>query len=315
MAYVINPDGTISVVGAKYDSNGNIVLRDYSKLENPKKTSHELYVTDHFLAPRRNSKKKKKVKTKKEVLDDALECVNRLNRLSAKTIKQESTNNVFVLGENAHSGTLYDRNIKVGLVKKGIDKFISKRKRQNRIITNSEYKTILHRLNIECKLYFIEEFAKYKVYCEENGLYQIEEESQTYGDFVSVPSEHPIKQNLKKDKKKKRQNNRKDKHKSSNSGYYASQRYGQSLADIATFSSLKKTTEDSDYVQGRSIYGASRQPKYGYARDRYGRVQERDRLDEDRYNEFSQAQKHNKNFDYSDYDPNDDHDGAYSGWE
>lgn len=32
-------------------------------------------------------------------------------------------------------------------------------------------------------------------------------------------------------------------------------------------------------------------------------------------NEFNPEQKYNKNYDYSDYDENDDHDGSYSEWE
>lgn len=59
----------------------------------------------------------------------------------------------------------------------------------------------------------------------------------------------------------------------------------------------------------------ARAPKYAYARDRYGRVQERDSFNEDKGNEFYQAQNQQSNYDYSSYDANDDHDGAYSGWE
>lgn len=59
----------------------------------------------------------------------------------------------------------------------------------------------------------------------------------------------------------------------------------------------------------------SRKPKYGYARDIYGRVQERDSLDEEWRNEFKQAQMRQSNYDYSSYDANDDHDGCYSSWD
>ena len=64
MAYVINPDGTISVVGAKYDSNGNIVLRDYSKLENPKRRLMNYMLQTIFLL-RVAIQKRKKGKDKK----------------------------------------------------------------------------------------------------------------------------------------------------------------------------------------------------------------------------------------------------------
>lgn len=312
MAYIINPDGTIKVVDVKYDSYGNVVLRDFSQLESTTTTSRKSHKTDHFLASRSKKKKKKKIEPSKDFLKDAMECIT---RIQTDEVKKDSVKKVVVLGEDeTYSGTLFDSSVKDSLLKSRIDEFINKRKQQNRIITSNEYRTILKRLNVECKLYFIEEFSKYKAYCEQRGLYQLEEHLKTQGDFISMPRENSVKhRNLKENDNQK--GKKKGKHKPSSSESYVTRNYGQSLADIATFSSLKKTTPESDYIQGRSVNGASRQPKYGYARDRYGRVQERDRLDEDRYNEFSQAQNHNKNYDYSDYDSNDDHDGAYSGWE
>ena len=74
---------------------------------------------------------------------------------------------------------------------------------------------------------------------------------------------------------------------------------------------MKGALPGNDIINGRSIYGASRQPKYGYARDRYGRVQERDSFNEDRKNEFKLAQKQHQNYDYSSYDAEDDHDSYY----
>lgn len=55
----------------------------------------------------------------------------------------------------------------------------------------------------------------------------------------------------------------------------------------------------------------NRHPVYGYARDRYGRVQERDYLDEDRRNEFKKLQRNQSNYDYSNYDSENDNDGYY----
>ncbi len=334
MAYYINPDGTISVVDAKYDSYGNVVLRDFSKLEDSNITRRDLYGIDHSLASKNKSKKKKKAKANLNTKEDIEKNVNDNREEIAKDVAITKRKVIC-------SGTLYDSTPKTDALKKVIDKFILKRKQQNRIITNTEYRTILHRLNIECKLYFIEAFAEYKSYCDKMGLYQEETNPQKNSDFVSIPNEYLIRQIPKNEKKKKKQKkikqtknsfNKQDKEYllkeiddlqkrvSGMSSYLKnkssdSSSSGHSLGDIATFSSLKKTTPDSDYIQGRAVNGASRQPKYCYARDRYGRVQERDRLNEDRFNEFSQAQNHNKNYDYSDYDSNDDHDGAYSGWE
>ena len=94
-----------------------------------------------------------------------------------------------------------------------------------------------------------------------------------------------------------------------------STRAGFSSGETATFNPLNKRTPDGDMVNGKSLFGASRKPQYGYARDRYGRVQERDSFNEERRNEFHQSQQHQKNYDYSNFDENDDHDGAYSNWE
>lgn len=61
--------------------------------------------------------------------------------------------------------------------------------------------------------------------------------------------------------------------------------------------------------------GFTRNPKYGYARDIFGRVQEMDSYNENLRNDFHTAQSHQMDYDYSNYDENDDHDGTYSNWE
>lgn len=56
---------------------------------------------------------------------------------------------------------------------------------------------------------------------------------------------------------------------------------------------------------------SSRHPVYGYARDRYGRVQERDSFNEERKNEFRKSQSLQGKYDYSNYDRENDHDSYY----
>ena len=89
------------------------------------------------------------------------------------------------------------------------------------------------------------------------------------------------------------------------------------IGEIATFGTLKERfASSSDFdVRTSSPPRPARPPKYAYARDRYGRVQERDSFNEEKKNEFYVAQKRQKNYDYSSYDANDDNDGAYNGWE
>lgn len=77
----------------------------------------------------------------------------------------------------------------------------------------------------------------------------------------------------------------------------------------------KKTRKESAITPIRKgssgKFGNSRHPVYGYARDRYGRVQERDSLNEDRKNEFRQSQALQSRYDYSSYDSENDHDSYY----
>lgn len=54
-----------------------------------------------------------------------------------------------------------------------------------------------------------------------------------------------------------------------------------------------------------------KKPKYGYARDYFGRVVERDVFDEERGDENWSARKQQNNYDYSSFDSEDDHDSYY----
>lgn len=55
----------------------------------------------------------------------------------------------------------------------------------------------------------------------------------------------------------------------------------------------------------------ARKPKYGYARDYFGRVQERDIFDEERGGENWQAHRFQQSYDYSSFDEEDDNESYY----
>ncbi len=98
---------------------------------------------------------------------------------------------------------------------------------------------------------------------------------------------------------------------------YHNSRTGYSIGEIAKMGSLKEnyaSSQDFD-VRTSNPPRPARAPKYAYARDRYGRVQERDSFNEEKRNEFYTAQNRQNHYDYSSYDANDDHDGAHSDWE
>lgn len=54
-----------------------------------------------------------------------------------------------------------------------------------------------------------------------------------------------------------------------------------------------------------------KKPKYGYARDYFGRIVERDVFDEDRGDENWDARQLQAGYDYSSFDAEDDHDSYY----
>ena len=157
-----------------------------------------------------------------------------------------------------------------------IDQYITDKKDKGQTIDLNEYLKIRKSLPGVLCSYFTSKCKAYFVYCKEIAR--------------KILKAAKVKKKKKNKKKRKRIN------------------------DNVTFNSRKIQTIESDIVDERSSFGASRKPKYGYARDRYGRVQERDSFNEERRNEFNHAQSHQKNYDYSSYDANDDHDGAYSDW-
>ena len=179
-----------------------------------------------------------------------------------------------------------------------IDLFFKDRIATRKGIGTDEYIKITDNLPIGLKDYFIRRYREYL------GL--------KWGAYENLRNRNTFK---KPKNKKKVSSKKKASHAVKDVSIRTTAHTGFSLGEIATFSPMNKQTPDGDMVNGRSLFGASRKPKYGYARDRYGRVQERDSFNEERRNEFHQSQHHQKNYDYSSYDENDDHDGAYSNWE
>lgn len=179
-----------------------------------------------------------------------------------------------------------------------IEMFFKDRIAGGKRITTEEYITLTDKLPPELRRYFI---GRYRMYLSYKGM---------------SPDDPRNRKKFKKTKnKKKSTKKKKSPHVIGDITKGQSNHSGFTIGDIATFSSMNKRTPDGDMVNGKWLLGASRKPKYGYARDRYGRVQERDSFNEERRNEFHSAQNHQRNYDYSSYDPNDDHDGAYNDWE
>lgn len=179
------------------------------------------------------------------------------------------------------------------VTKQSIDRYFAYVNSHHLQITEKEYTKTLCLLQGEVLEYYKQRYLEYKM-----------EHSPKPATAVSKkPTE------VKKKKKKNKQN--KQIKKETQAKQFISRSSGFTIAEIASFSSLKGALPGNDIINGRSIYGASRQPRYCYARDRFGRVQERDSFNEDRKNEFKLEQSQHKNYDYSSYDAEDDHDSYY----
>lgn len=116
-----------------------------------------------------------------------------------------------------------------------------------------------------------------------------------------------------KDSRKRKKSKKKAKIKAELKRSRRIERLGRTVAETAQ--KVKYASSQDFEVRTSEPPRPARAPKYAYARDRYGRVQERDSYNEERRNEFHQAQSRQRHYDYSSYDANDDNDGAYSEWE
>ena len=181
-----------------------------------------------------------------------------------------------------------------------IDMFFRDRMASNKYVGIDEYERIKNSLTEDLRRYFA---SKYLYYLDWVKPKKKRKKRTTF----KKPKE-PINNTVKK-KTVVHEVRAEKKYHNSHSGY--------SIGDIATFGSLKEKYASSQDFEVRTSNPPrpARAPKYAYARDRYGRVQERDSFNEEKRNEFYTAQNRQKHYDYSSYDANDDHDGAYSDWE
>lgn len=174
-----------------------------------------------------------------------------------------------------------------------INEFFKKRKIGGREVLFIEFSNISEKLPNCLKNYFKKRFLEYKEY---------------FSRVMEIKSEETAKE-LKQQKPKKEVRQK--------VGISYPRSSGFTLGDIISSSSkqaLYASSSDFD-VRTSNPPRPAQAPKYAYARDRYGRVQERDSFNEEKRNEFYVAQNRQRNYDYSSYDSNDDNDGAYSDWE
>ena len=274
MPFVINPDGTVDVLEVEYDSYGNMRPKRTHDSNTPSFKSVSSIKSK--LSAGFTSKKKKK-KNKKNVVT------------SSSVIPTESNNDVKVsVPSNNDSSNIGDKSLvkKVRIItRQSVEKFFLRKKSLRQIITNEELeraKLLLKGLLLEL---FMQRYEQYKEYCLKIG----------WGPKIPIIS-------------KKKKNNKKKKH-IAETVIQRGNTSGNTIGAIAKFSSVKDSLADADVKYNKT--GPSRPPKFGYARDYFGRVQERDSYNDDKKNEFKHAERSQSRYDYSSYDAEDDHDSYY----
>lgn len=259
MAYVVNPDGTVTFIEVKTDRYGNIKPTG-NIVEQTTKSSIGY---SGYTQPKPKKKRKKA-------------------KRNAYYAKDDNNTAVVTPTDKPKPGTVKNPRI---ITRQSIDTFFDKKKKNRSFVSSEEFVRATDVLKGNLLAYFVQRNEQLKADLHSMG--------------VVKKRPNPKASNKKNKSKHKGAANNTSNHIIKNT-----------LEDIATFSTLKESNSDSDIIYNRPNTGG-RRPKYGYARDYFGRVQERDVLNEERNNEFKQSQKQQSKYDYSSYDKEDDHDSFY----
>lgn len=295
MAIVINPDGTVSTIETTHDQYGNL---------RPKIDSEVM--------------KEQTVEYNKNTISVSRENSGHINPTGAVTKKHSHKVKISQTTE-VKRPYFFVKTIQ-------IDKFFNRLLNSGKWLSREIYQKTQESLSATLQLYFA---SKYQEYLEQRKKQGVAISNQTTSQTTKYQRKQQLRQQqleeleeamrrttFSKPKVKKKKKN-KTPHIVKEVKAHHNSHAGFTIGEIATFGSLKeKYASSSDFdVRTSNPPRPARPPKYAYARDRYGRVQERDSFNEEKKNEFYSAQNRQRNYDYSSYDANDDHDGAYSDWE
>ena len=274
MAYVINPDGTVSLIEVEYDSAGNIHPKRVSNIEEDLGAGGHSGLDWQHSNSAYSSKKKKKKKLDSKTVSISGE--------HEQMPKQETPVHVETAVPNNGEVNQGPVHIPRFLTKQSIDKYFDRRKMALKPVPMKVYVYAKSILKYNLWDYFVKRYDEHNQYL---GKLQV---------LLDEGIGHEKKRKKNKAKKVPRTESKKN-----------------TIGDIAKITSLSHHSTDSSEFGGNGIVRKGRTPQYGYARDRYGRIQERDHYNEEKRNEFYQSSKHQNNYDYSNYDAEEDHDSYY----
>jgi len=295
MGLLINPDGTTTYIEEEVDESG--ALRPRKSYELYHEETIESVVSGVKEGPSRKNyiynapKKKPKKKTP-------------IHRTESQTTPKFSHDPSIGRVVDCRDNLTYSGYVNLGS-ELAIDVYFRNKKANRQVVPDMMLDVVSDKLGKKLFKYFRQRFYEYKNYCQQIGLIA----------SANKTKQEPQK-SVKKKKKKQQQVWNETKVPSRNEAKGSTKpTSGHSIGEIAKVVKSKDSINDSSEELTSLGFGKGRRAKYGYARDYFGRVLERDILDEDRRNEFAQQQKQQSRYDYSSYDENDDHDGAYSSWE
>ena len=290
MAIVINPDGTVSTVDVYYDRDGSIkgIKGSFSTDSDYTARSSSSYSSSSYSSSPKKKKAKKKKAKKEPYLSTPTTNSKKENSSSVIVVPTPATKQSTLI-TSSKEAKKEDKPKKPVVVETAaedpsLEPYFSSVVEIDRYITDKRNSN---------QTIALSEYMKIRRSLPGTLCNYFTSKCKAYFIYCKEMAQKMVKTTITKKKKK-------NKKKRSN--------------DV-TFSSKGIKTTRNDIDNGSFSGGFSRKPKYGYARDRYGRVQERDSFNEEKKNEFYTAQNRQRHYDYSSYDANDDNDGAYSNWE
>lgn len=267
MAIVINPDGTVSTVEVNYNQDGSIHSERVSA-----ETNSDGYVSKTSFLPSCGSHKNEIYNPSKRMGLMWSKSPKRKKTFNQQPAKKKLEVQVATDGGQGQPSVVSKKS-KKKTIKKGKNKI----KSHNRNVKDTE-SYIIHAIPVQ-KVPTLFSFKDVDDFIHKHVFTGI---SQTL--IVSVS------ENIVSDGVRRYFVNECEKHNNTVNTKYTS-------SDVARLQSSSRSSVTGAKPKGR-------RPKYGYARDKFGRIQERDH--------YVEGRNVNPYHDNSDYDGNDDHDSAYN---
>lgn len=148
MAFVVNPDGTITTVEADYDRNGNL------RPKIPRSASEDFHMPVTGVSNSGVSRKEGKKRKKKKVISTTPVVDNTPVSQTNKTIEKPVESAI--------------KKVRV-ITRQSVENFFERKKRLRQLVTNEEFLRATVTLKGLLLELFLKKYEQYKSYCQEMG--------------------------------------------------------------------------------------------------------------------------------------------------